>query len=153
MRSRGSRAMRALPACALLAALAAVALPAPSARAETVYTPAPAPVPSAPAPPPQPPPGTPGTRLSQTRINAGHGTAQFAFYGVGAVGGFECALVKRVEKTHGKHPVFRACGSPRGYRGLGSGSYVFKARAYGPGGFDATPARLRFTITRGSRRP
>ncbi len=145
MRLGGSRATRALPACALIA----VALLAPAARAETVYTPAP----SAPAPPALPPPGTPNTKLSRTTINAGHGSVQFTFYGVGAVGGFECALVKRVEKKHGKHPVFRACSSPQAYRGLGSGNYLFKARAYGPGGFDKNPAALRFTITRGSRRP
>lgn len=139
---------------ALGGALTALVLLVPAARAETVYTPAPsAPPPGAPAPPALPPPGTPDTRLSRTTINSGHGTAQFTFYGVGAVGGFECALVKRVAKKHRKHPSFRACSSPQGYRGLGSGRYIFKARAYGPGGFDATPARLRFTITRGSRRP
>lgn len=142
---------RALPACVLVGVLAAVALLTPAVRAETVYTPAPAP--GAAAPPALPAPGTPDTRLSRTSVNAGHGTAQFTFYGVGAVGGFECVLVKRVKKRHGGPPSFGACSSPQGYRGLGSGRYIFKARAYGPGGFDATPARLRFTITRGSNRP
>ena len=126
-RSGGSRVARALPACVLVGVLAAVALSGPAAQAETVYAPAPAP--SAPAPATA---GVPNTRLSRTSINAGHGTAQFAFTGVGAVTGFECVLVKRVKKRHGGPPSFGACSSPQGYRNLGSGRYVFKVRAYGP---------------------
>lgn len=162
----GSRTARAWLPCALAAALVAGGLLTSAAWAEPVYAPAP-------SPPAQPPPGVPNTRLSQTRINAGHGIAQFTFAGVGAVSGFECVLVKQVkrrrrhDKTHRHHPPrhhkrialaarkrpsFKLCGSPRAYRGLESGRYLFKARAYGPGGLDGSPARLKFTITRGSRR-
>lgn len=141
--------MRAGLPYVLAVALAVCALPTSTARAEPTYAPAATPI----APPATvpPPPGRPNTKLSQTRINAGHGIAQFAFAGVGAVSGFECVLVRQVKRRH-RRPHFKLCGSPRAYRGLKSGHYLFKARAYGPGGLDGSPARLRFTITRGSRR-
>jgi hypothetical protein len=134
---------------ALAAVLAVCTLHASAAWAEPVY--APPTMPIAPPAAAQPPPGKPNTRLNQTRINAGHGMAQFTFAGVGAVSGFECVLVKQV-KHRRKRPHFKLCGSPRAYRGLKSGHYLFKARAYGSGGLDRSPARLKFTITRGARR-
>jgi hypothetical protein len=139
-----------------------VAMPLPAAWAQQVsshpvdlsveYEPAP----PAPAPPSAPPPpGPPNTRLLGVQINAGHGAATLSFEGIGTVAGFECKLVRQVGKGRGRHakaPSFKACQSPKAYRGLKSGHYLFEARTVGPGGRDKSPARLKFTITRRTRR-
>jgi hypothetical protein len=114
---------------------------------------------SNPPPPLAPMPEPPNTRLLQLRINAAHGAAMFVFGAHGTGSGFECALVRAVTRR-GRHrrkarkqkPTFKSCESPKAYRGLKSGAYLFEVRASGPGGLDKSPARLKFTITRRTHR-
>jgi hypothetical protein len=99
----------------------------------------PTPLPSQPLPSPATPPQT---KLKKTQIDAGKGKASFRFKGSGDLTGFQCALAsgKRTK------PKFRPCRSPKTYKKLAPGTYVFKVRAVGPGGPDATPAKKQFTI-------
>lgn len=108
-----------------------------------------------PSPPPPPPPpkpvGAPNTRLLRARILPRRGVARFFFRAVGRATGFECALVRRSAKRR-KRARFRPCRSPKTYRRLRPGRYLFAVRAKGPGGRDARPAKRRFAIKRKPRR-
>jgi Divergent InlB B-repeat domain/Putative Ig domain len=83
----------------------------------------------------------PQTRILKARISK-DGTASFRF---GARGGnrFQCALARA-----GGGLKFSGCRSPRAYRHLTVGRYVFEVRALGPGGTDPTAARRSFRIHR-----
>ncbi len=83
----------------------------------------------------------PATKLLKTKIARRHGTARFAFTARGNVTKFHCALSRTWLK-----PRYAACTSPVTYRDLGAGAYVFKVRAVGPGGAEATPVTRRFAI-------
>lgn len=98
-----------------------------------------------PAPPTPPSPTTippPQTKLKKARIDAAEGKASFRFKGSGDLTGFQCALASQKRKK----PKFRSCRSPKSYKKLAPGTYVFRVRAVGPGGPDATPAKKQFRI-------
>lgn len=90
----------------------------------------------------------PGTKLLHATVRPGRGLAIFRFKGVGQASGFGCSLVRRTKaKDQRRGPLrFGGCQSPRVYRHLQPGRYVFRVRAHGPGGNDRTPARLRFRV-------
>ena len=93
----------------------------------------------------------PDTKITRTRIiaprikargNAGGGKATFAFKATKArAKRLQCGLAKA-----GKDVKFKRCSSPKTFKNLDRGRYVFAARAVGPVGPDATPAEKRFKI-------
>jgi hypothetical protein len=108
---------------------------------------------AAPQAAPPPPAAPPGTTLRKAKIDRGKGSATFVFAGTGAVSGFACELTgpppkpaKGARKPKRRKPKFAACRSPKAYRHLKPGRYVFEVEAIGPGGRDRTPARRRFGI-------
>lgn len=86
-------------------------------------------------------PVTPNTRITQTTIDSSKGDATFKFRGVGDATGFRC----RLNRGHAE-AKFKRCRSPKTYKKLKPGRYVFQVRAFGPGGNDPTPAKKRFRI-------
>lgn len=90
----------------------------------------------------------PGTKLLHATIKPRRGLASFRFKAIGEANGFGCSLVRKTKaKDQRQAPLrFAGCRSPRAYRHLRPGHYVFRVRAQGPGGSDATPARRRFRI-------
>jgi len=90
----------------------------------------------------------PGTKLLHATIRPGRGLASFRFKAIGQANGFSCALARKTKASgrRGAPLRFGRCLSPRAYRHLQSGRYVFRVRAHGPGGIDRTPARMRFQI-------
>jgi hypothetical protein len=84
----------------------------------------------------------PNTKLTKREIGSTNGKATFSFKPVGHARGFECALKRKVAKV----ATFRPCTSPKTYKNLVSGNYVFAVRAVGPSGHDPTPASTSFTI-------
>lgn len=84
----------------------------------------------------------PNTKLTKREISSTSGKATFRFKAVGHAGGFECALKPKVAKV----ATFKPCTSPKTYKNLASGNYVFAVRAVGRSGHDPTPARNSFTI-------
>jgi hypothetical protein len=91
-----------------------------------------------------PPP--PNTFITKVRINSRHRRAKLTFTASGSATSFACALVRVRHHKHPK-PLYTTCKTPKTYRRLKRGSYVFYVRASGPGGTDATPAMRRFTIS------
>lgn len=83
----------------------------------------------------------PDTKLTKVKVKARRGKATFKFKSVGKAEGFECALAKK-----GKKLKFKKCSSPKRYRKLKRGKYTFEARAVGPAGPEATPAKKNFRI-------
>jgi hypothetical protein len=72
----------------------------------------------------------------------------FRFTALGDASSYVCALVRL---PHGKHfkkprPRFVRCASPKTYRHLAAGRYLFEVRALGPGGAERTPLTHRFTV-------
>jgi hypothetical protein len=112
----------------------------PSASMTPTPTPTVTPTPTA---TPTPGAGPPNTKLTRTRIKAKKGRATFTFAASGSTTGFQCALTKR-----GKKPAFKPCRSPKTYKHVRPRRYVFRVRAVGPGGRDATPATKRFKLRR-----
>jgi hypothetical protein len=97
--------------------------------------------PSTSSPVPGPTPGSPDTKITRVHIESGSRISKFAFDATGQADGFECKLEKPGDK--GK---FTPCSSPRIYRHLKPGRYVFSVRTHGAGGTDPTPAVRRFRI-------
>jgi hypothetical protein len=83
----------------------------------------------------------PDTRLAGFKVR-GH-RATFRFTGTGPVTGFQCSLQRRGK---GGKPKFHGCRSPKTYRGLKPGRFVFTVRAVGASGPDASAARKAFRI-------
>jgi hypothetical protein len=99
---------------------------------------------SMPTPSPGPPvTGPPGTKMTRTRIDPSGRSATFGFTAIGTAGHFQC----RLRRPHGE-AKFGSCSSPKTYRHLKPGRYVFSVRAIGPGGSDPTPATRRFRMGR-----
>jgi 6-phosphogluconolactonase (cycloisomerase 2 family) len=90
------------------------------------------------APPPTRPPNT---RLTSAEIT-GH-SATFTFTATGDATQFECVLGRVAKNVTAK--VGR-CHSPKRYRHLAPGKYLFGVDAVGPGGKDKTPATKTFRI-------
>jgi hypothetical protein len=84
----------------------------------------------------------PNTKLTKREIGSTNRKATFRFKAVGHAGGFECALKRTVAKV----AAFKSCTSPKTYKNLAAGNYVFAVRAVGRSGHDPTPARKSFTI-------
>jgi hypothetical protein len=98
-----------------------------------------APIPSGPRP------GRPGTKIAKATIDRKARRATFRFLGIGATTGFQCELIRRGART--KRPqTFSSCASPKAYRHLKPGRYVFRVRALGSTGPDPTPATREFKI-------
>jgi uncharacterized repeat protein (TIGR02543 family) len=83
-----------------------------------------------------------GTKIVAAKILSRKGTARFTFKATGATG-FECRLLKPGQR---KKPAFARCASPKSYKRLARGSYVFEARGTNAAGKDPTPAKKRFKI-------
>lgn len=86
-------------------------------------------------------PVAPNTKITQTTIDSGKGDATFRFRAVGDATHFRCKLTRGHDEAS-----FKRCRSPKTYKHLKSGTYVFQVRASGPGGNDPTPAKKRFRI-------
>lgn len=87
-------------------------------------------------------PEPPNTVISKAKISSAKHRATFRFRATGQATGFQCALVSKKRKR----PRFRTCRSPKTYRKLKPGRYLFEVRAVGPGGPDPSPAKRRFKI-------
>ncbi|MGN6558522.1 MAG: outer membrane protein assembly factor BamB family protein [Solirubrobacterales bacterium] len=100
-------------------------------------------------PAPAPEPGTPfpETKLLGAVVSSKKGSAVFRFTGTNATQ-FECSLT-RPSKAHPTKvkPHFTPCRSPKHYRNLTAGRYVFEVRAVNATGPDPRPARKRFKVS------
>jgi LmbE family N-acetylglucosaminyl deacetylase len=103
-------------------------------------TPTPSPGPS-PLPAPDPlRPAPPTTKLLKAKVELG--TATFVFAAQGSATRFRCALAPIKLKL-----TYKNCSSPRTYRHLSAGVYVFKVKAVGTGGADPQAITRRFRVT------
>jgi hypothetical protein len=95
----------------------------------------------------RPPLTLPDTRITAAKISAKKGAVTFSFQGSGTVSGFECAL-QRPRRKHHKKPklAYSKCNSPKTYKHLRPGNYVFKVRAFNAAGADSTPAIRKVKI-------
>jgi predicted phage tail protein len=84
----------------------------------------------------------PDTVVTKAKIKAKQRTASFRFRSMGSASGFQCRLIS---KKHRK-PPFRACSSPKTFRGLKPGRYRFEVRAVNSSGPDPTPAKKKFKL-------
>jgi virginiamycin B lyase len=95
---------------------------------------------------PLPPPVAhpPGTRITRSKISSKKHRARFRFKAIGTAHSFQCEL----KRAHHKKPRarYRRCSSPKTYKHLKHGTYVFKVRAKGADGVDPTPAKKKFRI-------
>jgi alpha-tubulin suppressor-like RCC1 family protein len=96
-----------------------------------------------------------GTTITKAKIVRRKKLAIFSFSAPGAITGYECMLVRPVTKKSHKgagksakrrKPRFSACSSPRRYRHLKPGRYVFRVRALDILGADANPATRKFKL-------
>jgi hypothetical protein len=86
-------------------------------------------------------PGPPETRLTRTRMNLRHHTVRFEFRAIGDASGFRC----RLKRPH-RPAIVNGCHSPKTYKHLRPGHYLFMVRAIGPSGADRSPVRKRLRI-------
>jgi hypothetical protein len=89
-----------------------------------------------------PPPKAPDTKITQATIDSAKGKATFKFKAVGKSTRFQCAI----KRKRAKPPPPKACSSPKKYKRLKPGKYLFAVRAVGPGGPDPKPATKGFKI-------
>jgi alpha-tubulin suppressor-like RCC1 family protein len=104
-----------------------------------------------------------GTTITKATIVRRKKLATFSFTAPGAITGYECMLVRKTTKSRkgaGKSakrrkPRFSACSSPRRYKHLKPGRYVFRVRALDILGADGNPAKRKFKLKkpRAPRRP
>lgn len=98
-----------------------------------------------------PPPAESKTPLPETKflgavISSRKGSAVFRFTGTNATR-FQCRLIRPATAAHlAPKPSFANCHSPRRYRNLTPGRYVFEVRAVNATGPDPTPAKKRFRL-------
>jgi hypothetical protein len=83
----------------------------------------------------------PDTKITKAKINAKKDVATFKFKASGQSTGFQCALARKHKKAK-----FKKCSSPKTYKKLKPGKYIFEVRAVGPGGTDPSPAMKKFKI-------
>lgn len=91
------------------------------------------------SPRPRPPQNT---VISKAKISSAKHRATFRFHATGHATGFQCALVSKKRRQ----PRFKGCRSPKPYRKLKRGKYLFEVRAVGPIGPDPSPAKRKFKI-------
>jgi alpha-tubulin suppressor-like RCC1 family protein len=93
-----------------------------------------------------------GTAITKAKIVGRKKLATFSFSAPGAITGYECMLVARTrpkgaaKSAKRRKPRFSGCSSPRRYRHLKPGRYVFQVRALDILGADANPAMKKFNL-------
>jgi predicted phage tail protein len=95
-----------------------------------------------------------GTRILKAKINRRKRKARFTFTSRGAITGYQCSLVRKparraaTRSKKGKKPKtrFSKCSSPRRYKRLKPGRYVFRVRALNVLGTEAVPAKRKFKL-------
>lgn len=88
----------------------------------------------------------PQTKIAGATLRPALGRATFRFRGIGAAR-FECRLLRAGgARTPAAKRRFGPCRSPRLYRNLVPGSYLFEVRAVNAAGTDPTPAKRRFRL-------
>ena len=85
----------------------------------------------------------PGTVLTGATIKPKLHKASFSFKARGIASGFQCELKHDKPGAKGS---FSKCRSPKGYKNLKPGKYIFQVRAVNSSGPDKTPAGKRFKI-------
>jgi hypothetical protein len=102
-----------------------------------------------------------GTRITKAVIKRRRRLARFSFTAPGAITGFQCMLVRKALRRRGaksskrrkpRKPRFSRCRSPRRYKNLKSGRYVFRVRALDIFGADANPAKRKFKLRKPKKR-
>jgi hypothetical protein len=88
----------------------------------------------------------PGTAITRSKIEAKHHRATFSFKAIGLATGFRCALLRVKPNTPLPRPSFTRCRSPKAYKQLKSGKYLFEVKAFNSTGADRTPAKKSFRI-------
>jgi Divergent InlB B-repeat domain len=89
----------------------------------------------------------PEVKLLNVRISRRGRIAIFAFKTVGANVRFQCALTRQAAKHHRKPRMrFAPCTSPKTYKRLRPGRYVFAVRALASSGLVSLPIEERFKI-------
>jgi hypothetical protein len=83
----------------------------------------------------------PGTTITLAKLDQAKHSAIFGFKALGLASGFQCALRK-----NGAPAPFTSCASPKLYKPLAPGNYMFLVRAFNSGGADPSPALYRFRI-------
>jgi len=84
---------------------------------------------------------TPTTKLDSSKIQSSKHQATFRFSSNDARASFECAASRQSTKVK-----FTSCQSPKTYKHLTAGNYLFEVRAIGKGGRDKTPVKKPFSI-------
>ena len=82
-----------------------------------------------------------GTKITVAKTSSKKHSAEFRFKATGATG-FQCRLT-RAKKSK---PAFSRCSSPKKYKNLKPGSYVFEVRGANAAGTDPKPAKKSFKI-------
>jgi hypothetical protein len=106
-----------------------------------------------PGPGPGPGRGKPGTVIKKSKVSSKRHLAKFRFRGKNGTPPyhFECRLLHPRKHQHTKKP-FHRCKSPKAYKHLKAGHWMFKVRAVdSAGNVDPTPAKHAFRIRRGHR--
>ena len=95
--------------------------------------------------PPCPAPAPPDTQITKAKIRAAGHSARFSFRAIGTATGFLCELLrpkKKGQPTNG----FSSCSTPKLYKHLRRGRYVFKVKSINGSQTDPTPAIRKFRI-------
>lgn len=89
----------------------------------------------------------PIVKLLHVALSSRTRKARFTFTAVGGPARFQCALTRRAAKRHKPAPErFTTCTSPRIYRNLGRGVYLFAVRATTQNGLTSHPIERRFLM-------
>ena len=112
-----------------------------AAEESAVFTVSPLPLSHPPQTPSPPKAHPPNTKITKAKVNAVRRTATFKFKATGSSTGFQCAHVQKRNR-----PKFKKCSSPKTYKRLKRGRYIFEVRALGIGGADPSPAEKAFRI-------
>jgi outer membrane protein assembly factor BamB len=81
------------------------------------------------------------TKIAVAKISSRKHSAEFRFKAT-AASGFQCRLTKAKKRK----PAFSRCSSPKRYKNLKPGSYVFEVRGTNAAGSDPRPAKKSFRV-------
>ena len=98
-----------------------------------------------PIPPPCPAPRPPDTQITKAKIRGARQTARFSFVAVGTATGFLCEL-ERPKRSPRRTVSFTSCSSPKLYKHLKRGRYIFKVKSIDGNLADPTPAFRKFRV-------